>query len=262
MLHAAMALDLPRIRALCFDIDGTLADTDDHLVARLATLIDAVPAVSGRRAEKLARQTVMALESPVHAAYARLDAWGLDVPLQRLRDRLRAIRQRGADPAHTRNPEALDEVPHDMVPGVQDMLHALARRWPMCTISTGHVPRIDRFLRHYGVRELFTAVIGAETTARMKPHPEPLLHAAAAMGVAPEACLMIGDTTVDMRTGVAAGAQCVGVLCGFGTEDELWRTGAQLVLRTTSDLLPVLLPEQDPLHSGSASPEPAARGGA
>ena len=55
----------------------------------------------------------------------------------------------------------------------------------------------------------------------MKPHPEPLLFAAKAMGVDPAACLMIGDTTIDIRTGVAAGAQTVGVLCGFGTEDEL-----------------------------------------
>jgi FMN phosphatase YigB (HAD superfamily) len=31
-----MPLDLARIRALCFDVDGTIADTDDHLVAQLA----------------------------------------------------------------------------------------------------------------------------------------------------------------------------------------------------------------------------------
>ncbi len=250
-----MSLDLSRVRALCFDVDGTIADTDDRLVARLAALIDAVPAVSGRRAERLARQAVMRLESPVHAAYERLDAWGLDVPLTRLRHRLRAIRERNADPAHTRNPAAIDEVPHEMVAGVQQMLAELARHWPMCTISTGHVPRIDRFLRHYGVRELFTAVVGAETTPRMKPHPDPLRHAAAAMGVAPEHCLMVGDTTIDMRTGIAAGAQCVGVLCGFGTEDELRRTGAQLILRTTSDLLAVLRPADDPLHA-TAAPGP------
>jgi phosphoglycolate phosphatase-like HAD superfamily hydrolase len=248
-------LDLGRISALCFDVDGTIADTDDHLVARLAALIDAVPAVSGRRAERLARQVVMGLETPVQGAYARLDEWGLDAPLGRLRDRVREIRRRGADPAGTRNPDALDEVPHDMVPGVREMLVKLARHWPMSAISTGDVPRIDRFLRHYGVRGLFTEVVGARTTRRMKPHPEPLLHAAAAMRVRPEHCLMVGDTTIDMRTGVAAGAQCVGVLCGFGTEDELRRTGAALVLRTTSDLLAVLQPADDPLRD-TANPPP------
>jgi HAD superfamily hydrolase (TIGR01549 family) len=250
-----MPLDLPRIRALCFDVDGTIADTDDHLVAQLAGLLDAVPLVSGRRSERLARQIVMGLETPVHGAYALLDQLGLDVPIARLRERLQRTQQRGADPGHTRNPEALDEVPHDMVAGVKEMLVKLAGHYPMCTISTGGAPRVERFLEHYGVRDLFTAVIGAQTTGRMKPHPEPLLYAAKAMGVDPAACLMVGDTTIDVRTGVAAGAQTVGVLCGFGTEAELRQAGAQLVLRTTSDLLAVLQPAEDTLGK-TASPEP------
>jgi phosphoglycolate phosphatase len=56
------------------------------------------------------------------------------------------------------------------------------------------------------------------------------------MGVDPEACLMIGDTTMDIRAGVSAGAQTVGVLCGFGQRDELKRAGADLILDTTSQL--------------------------
>jgi phosphoglycolate phosphatase len=89
----------------------------------------------------------------------------------------------------------------------------------------------------------------------MKPHPQPLFFAAKAMGVEPAECLMIGDTTIDIRTGVSAGAQTVGVLCGFGTEGELRRSGAGLILRTTSDLLAVLYPAADPLGK-TASPEP------
>lgn len=252
-----MPLDLARIRALCFDVDGTISDTDDHIVARLAGLIDALPLVSGRRAERLARQAVMALETPVHGAYARLDQLGLDVPLARLRARLASIRARGIDPGHTRNPEAIDELPHEMMAGVQQMIARLAAHYPMCTISTGSAPRVARFLEHYGVREHFTEVIGAQTTRRMKPHPEPLRFAAEAMRVHPAECLMIGDTTIDIRTGIAAGAQTVGVLCGFGTEPELREHGAHLILRTTSDLLAVLMPAEDPLQD-TASPDPEA----
>lgn len=252
-----MTLDLTRISALCFDVDGTIADTDDRIVAQLAVLLDAVPGVSGRRAERLARQAVMAAETPVHGAYALLDQLGLDVPLDRLMQRIRAVRRQGADPAHTRNVQAIDEIPHEMVAGVQEMIVSLAQRYPMCTISTGTAPRVDRFLRHYGVREYFTEVIGAQTTPRMKPHPDPLLFAARQMGVEPGRCLMIGDTTIDMRTAVSAGAQRVGVLCGFGMEDELLATGAQMILRTTSDLLAVLMPRQDDLER-TASPQPKA----
>jgi N-acetyl-D-muramate 6-phosphate phosphatase len=96
-----MALDLSRIRALCFDVDGTIADTDDHLVASLAQVIDSIPLVSGRRAERLARQVVMGMESPVHGAYALLDQLGLDAPVSRLRARLKAVKKQGIDPEHT-----------------------------------------------------------------------------------------------------------------------------------------------------------------
>ena len=54
--------------------------------------------------------------------------------------------------------------------------------------------------------------------------------AAQQMQVKPEECLMVGDTTVDIRAGKSAGAQTVGVLCGFGTERELRRAGADLNL--------------------------------
>lgn len=251
----ARALDRTLVRALCFDIDGTLADTDDHLVARLADLLAAVPLVSGRRAERLARQTVMAAETPVQALYAKLDEFGLDVPLSALRQRLRTIKKRSAHPDTTRNLQATDEVPHEMMAGVREMIVTLARHFPMSTISTGTAPRIERFLEHYEVRQHFVSVIGAQTTNRMKPHPEPVQFAAASMGVPPQDCLMIGDTTIDIRSGLAAGAQTIGVLCGFGTENELRRAGAHLILRTTSDLLGVLRPADDPLNK-SASPDP------
>ena len=244
-------LDIPRIQALVFDIDGTLSDTDDHLVAQVGAVLGRVPGLSGRRAGRLARQIVMAAETPTNALYGLLDETGLDAALRGLRGlsaRLRAQRTRS-----TSRPEAaVDERPHDMVPDVAEMLRALAPSYPMSTISTGHVPRIEAFLAHYGVRHLFAAVAGAETTPRMKPFADPLLFAARAMGVPPEACLVIGDTTVDMLTARAGGAQAVGVLCGFGTRAELVRTGAALVLNTTSDLLGVLAPAEDALGTTAA----------
>ena len=251
-----MPLDLPRIRALVFDVDGTLSDTDDHLVAEIAGALDALPFLSGRRAAQLARRIVMGAESPVNAAYGAIDRYGLDDELSALKDLLkRSIDQRNRSQEHPA--EAADEVPHDLVPDVAEMLRDLAGRYPVSAVSTGGEDRIRAFLDHHGVGDLFTTVVGAQTTPRMKPYPDPLVYAAEAMGVAPEACLMIGDTTVDMQTARAAGAQAVGVLCGFGTEDELVREGADLILATTSDLLGVLAPSDDALdHSADPAAPP------
>jgi phosphoglycolate phosphatase-like HAD superfamily hydrolase len=51
---------------------------------------------------------------------------------------------------------------------------------------------------------------------------------------------MVGDTTVDIRAGRAAGTQTVGVLCGFGEEPELRRYQADMILATTPELTRVL----------------------
>ena len=247
-----MPLDLSRIDAVCFDIDGTLADTDDHLVAQIASALDAMPLIDGREASRLARRIVMSAETPINAAYGALDRLGLDDEFARLKSLVKRLRtQQVRDQIHI--PDAADEVLHDLVADVDQMLHQLAERFPMSAISTGGVARIEAFLRHYDVRELFTAVVGAQTTPRMKPWPDPLLFAAEAMGVDPARCVFVGDTTVDMRTAKAAGAQAIGVLCGFGTEDELVASGADLILATTSDVLPVLMPSEAG-SAGSAEP--------
>ncbi len=252
-----MPLDFARIDALVFDIDGTLADTDDHLVAQIAAVLDAVPFVSGRRAAQVARQIVMGAESPVNAAYAWIDRHGLDDELATVKGLLqRAKEQRDRSEGHPA--EAADEVPHDMVPDVKEMLDDLAGRYPISAISTGGEIRIRAFLEHHSVLPHFTAVAGAQTTPRMKPYPDPLLYVAEAMGVAPERCLMIGDTTVDMQTARAAGAQAAGVLCGFGTEDELVREGADHILATTSDLLALLAPAEDALDTSADPAAPAS----
>ncbi len=249
-----MSLDLTRVQALVFDIDGTLADTDDHLVAQIAGVFENVPLLSGRRAAQLARQIVMGAESPVNAAYGAIDRFGLDDELAAVKDLLhRARAQRYRSEAHPA--EAADEIPHEMVADVKEMLDELVGRYPISTVSTGGEIRIRAFLKHHGVLDHVTAIAGAQTTPRMKPYPDPLFYVAEAMRVAPEHCLMIGDTTVDMRTARAAGAQAVGVLCGFGTEDELLREGADLILATTSDLLGVLAPSEDALNE---SADPAA----
>ena len=258
-----MPLDLSRVDAVCFDIDGTLADTDDHLVAQIAEALDKIPLVSGRDAARLARRIVMSAETPVNAAYGALDRLGLDDEFARLKSLVKRLRtQQVRDQIHVA--DAADEVLHEIVPDVDQMLHALAGRYPMSTISTGGVPRIEAFLKHYEVHDLFTVVVGAQTTPRMKPFPDPLLFAAEAMDVDPARCVFVGDTTVDMETAKAAGAQAVGVLCGFGTEDELVASGADLILATTSDVLPVLMPaEADPESADpTAAPPNAATGNA
>ena len=74
-----MPLQVSRIRAICFDVDGTLSDTDDVMVAQLAELLKPFQMVfPGRNLTRVARSIVMEAEVPANFLYGIPDLVGLD----------------------------------------------------------------------------------------------------------------------------------------------------------------------------------------
>ncbi len=226
-----MPLDIARIRAICFDIDGTLSDTDDQAVLRLARALSFLRGLLPRRdPQPLARFLVMAAETPGNWLYGLPDRLGLDAQMDAF---LAALsRLGGPRPA----PSFL------LVPQVGEALQRLRARYPLAIVSARNRMGTLAFLEQYALGELFRPVVTAHTCRHTKPYPDPLLYAAEQLGLPPESLLMVGDTSVDILAGKAAGAQTVGVLCGFGEEGELRRAGADEVLASTALLAEVLLP--------------------
>lgn len=220
--------DPNRVQAILFDLDGTLADTDDLFVQRLATPL--ARALSPERAARLARRWLMASEGLANAAYATADRLGLDNLLGPLLAALHALR--GERPRGGLQP----------VSGVPDALRRLRARYPMAVVTAREARSTHSFLEAWDLSSHFQCVVSGRTCWRTKPHPAPVLWAAHHLGMPPSACLMVGDTTVDIDAGRAAGAQTAGVLCGFGTIDDLTAAGADLVLVSTADLAALLLP--------------------
>jgi pyrophosphatase PpaX len=79
--------------------------------------------------------------------------------------------------------------------------------------------------------------ICAEDAPRTKPEPDPLLAAAALLGVAPGECCYVGDTPHDMIAARAAGMCAIAAPWGAGTRDELAAAQPDLWLETPGDLL-------------------------
>ena len=225
-----MALDHSRIHALCFDIDGTLSDTDDEFVRKLAQRLSLVKFLFPHKDPHLfARRVVMATETPGNLFFGFTDRLGLDGPLARLGDFIYRLGLGGT-------PE-----PFVLIAGVRRMLGLLRPRYPLSIVTARSERAIQRFLDQFELSGCFVCAAHAQTCRHSKPYPDPVLLAAEKLGVAPHDCLMIGDTTADIRAGRAAGAQTVGVLCGFGQRAELQRHGADLILPSTADLKQVLL---------------------
>ena len=76
-------------------------------------------------------------------------------------------------------------------------------------------------LTYMGVMDDFEVLIGREDVTHPKPHPEPVLRALEAMGVASELAFMVGDTPMDMEAAQAASVTPVGVSCGYASETVL-----------------------------------------
>jgi phosphoglycolate phosphatase-like HAD superfamily hydrolase len=225
-----MPLDIPRVRALCFDVDGTLSDTDDQFVRKLVNGLRWVSFLFPNRDPwPLARRVVMATEAPGNFLFSIPDRLGIDRPLARIGDLIYRL-------GLGRHSE-----PFLLIPGAKDALDQLKPHYAL-SIVTARGPRItQRFLDQFGLSPYFQCVATAQTCRHTKPYPDPIQWTAMQMGVAPTECLVIGDTTVDIRAGKSAGAQTVGVLCGFGEQSDLRQVGADLILASPVELAEILM---------------------
>jgi len=214
-------LDPAKVQAILFDLDGTLMDTDDQAVEKLAHRLQRL---RWPRPQQTARRLVMAAETPMNAVMTLLDIFGLDGPAMAFAGRLR----------HWRGLPA--RIDFRIVADARDMLATLGERYRLAVVTSRSKAKAQAFLDQHDLHAIFETLVTRESTWRIKPHPAPIRRAAQLLGVPVEQCVMVGDTTVDVKSARRAGAQAIAVLCGFGTRRELERAGAHLILEHTSHL--------------------------
>ncbi|HSB65577.1 MAG TPA: HAD family hydrolase [Anaerolineales bacterium] len=225
-----MPIDLSRIRAICFDLDGTLSDTDDQFVLRLVKILTPLRfGTLGCDIHRLARKIVMTTEGPGNWVYSFADRLGLDGMVVTVGDWLYEIGI-GKSPS-----------PFQLVGGSKELLEKLKGRYPLSLISARGEKSTFRFLRQFELFPYFQAIATGQTCIHTKPYADPIIWAAQKMEVPVGSCLMVGDTVVDIQCGKNAGAQTIGVLCGFGERKELERAGADHILENTLELIDLLV---------------------
>ena len=225
-----MSFDPDPIRAVLFDIDGTLSDTDDLYAGKLARWFQPWHRwLGGRDPLAAARRLIMRLETPVNELYEWLDRLYLIKGLYALSQPLR---------------ELVKSKGHFVViPGIHELLESLHAHYPLAVVTSRGERGTYAFLRQFDLEKYFQVIVTAQSCRKTKPHPQPLLLAAAGLQVDISSCVMVGDTTVDVRAGKAAGCRTVAVLCGFGEKPELQQAGADVILERTPDLATILRPQ-------------------
>ena len=224
-----MPLDISRIQAICFDIDGTLSDTDDKWISQVEKWLKLLrPFFPHQDTRPFARRIIMGMESPGNVMFWLLDRLHLDKKLDSLYNFI--VKRR--PPYHSPG--------FWLIPQTEEMLMILNQHYPLAIVSARSEESAQAFLDQFKLRPLFSAIATAFTCEYCKPYPHPVLWVAQQLGIPPANCLMVGDTTIDIRAGKAAGAQTAGVLSGFGNARELQRAGADLILPTAADLLEII----------------------
>ena len=223
-----MTIEWEKIKLVIFDLDGTLNDTDDQYIEKVSQSLSFVNKLFKDWDRKhFARELIMTLETPGNAIMRIPDQIGLDGLWDLWKKKL-GIRQVSTT-RHFR-----------LIRGVEEMLSVASQKRKIGLVSVRGEEVLEAFVEQTRLREYFSLIVHALSTPRTKPAPDPILFAAQKIGVLPDECVMVGDTVVDIIAGKSAGAITVGVLCGFGTEDELLRAGADLILPSTADLISFL----------------------
>ncbi|HWJ34574.1 MAG TPA: HAD-IA family hydrolase [Steroidobacteraceae bacterium] len=213
------------LRAILFDLDGTLLDTAPDMVGALNAL---------RREQHLPPLPFESVRSLVSHGAARLVKLGFPhadpETFTVLQQRYLEI-YRGAISLETR-----------LFTGMDRVLEELAQRRLVCGIVTNKPAWLTHpLLDQLGLTSRFACVVSGDTVSARKPHAMPMLHAAKLAGVAAGECIYVGDAERDIQAAHAADMQGLVAAYGYLQPDEDWQAwGGDGVIKSPIDLLPWL----------------------
>jgi beta-phosphoglucomutase-like phosphatase (HAD superfamily) len=186
---------VPDVRALLFDLDGTLADTSRPNFEAYARALAEV----GVR-----------VDEPAFTRVAHGRNWRQFLP--------ELLEQAGvaADPSviARRKTELYAEAIGSLRLNAPLLALAASSRATMALalVTTASGATVRAILQRHALTDLFAVVVTGDDVREHKPHPEAYLQAAERLGVAPEACLAFEDSDIGLASARAAGVPVVQVI--------------------------------------------------
>jgi len=220
------AMQLRSVRAVLFDLDGTLVDSAPDLGSaadrmRLARGMSSLPLEAYRPHAGSGAKGMLGVAfgmSPEHCDYETLREEFYGQYEACLTERTCAF------------------------PGVSELLEALLQRGLRWGVVTNKAQRFSMPLtRAMPLFASASTIISGDTTPHTKPHPAPLLEAARRLNLAPIDCAYVGDDARDILAGRAAGMQTVAARYGYlGADADVARWGADAEVNSPLEVLKLL----------------------
>ncbi|HEX3568584.1 MAG TPA: HAD-IA family hydrolase [Candidatus Saccharimonadales bacterium] len=210
------------IRAAVLDVDGTLINSCEYVAQAIEDTIS-------RRGRDVTRTQIAAVTGkPIVAMYAEL------MPGYAVDDYLACERDHFAH--HAAHPELM--VSYDLA---GETLMELEERGLKLGVFTGFDARTRDNLARFNLDGYFETIVDCTQYEYHKPNPEGLYIAMERLGVTREETVYVGDGISDMGAGRAADvAATIGITHGFTPADALTDAGAEYLIHSLPELLPLL----------------------
>ena len=212
-----------------FDVDGTLVDSQDHILAAMSYAFGAQGLICPSKSDVLgfvglSLPEALARLAPDHPAQTQ------SLLVEGYKAAFKNMREAGLPVAHA-----------PLYPGALATLHALAAQpETLLGVATGKSRRgLDQLFLAHDLAGMFSTAQVADDHPS-KPHPSMLRQCLRDTGVEGHNAVIVGDTEFDMQMGVAAGFRTVGVAWGYHDTARLYAAGAERVIDDFADLMPAL----------------------
>jgi phosphoglycolate phosphatase len=198
------------LRAVLFDLDGTLLDTADDIAAALnQALAEArLPALAAADVRRFIGRGAPTLIERALARVAPERASAGAALLARF--------YHYYDGLHARDQESARPFP-GAAAGLAG-IRALGLRAGVVTNKTHAAAAV--LLERLGLSQWLEVIVGGDSCAQRKPHPQPLLLACESLGVSAAQSLMVGDSGIDVQAARAAGMRIVCVPYGYNEGND------------------------------------------
>ena len=182
------------LEAVVFDMDGVIVDSEQRWEAvRRRLVLD-----SGRAYPDDATRKMQGMSAPEWEAYLHDELGVPGSPAEIGRRVVSEIR-------------ASYRADLPLIPGVDSAILALRARYPLAVASSSNRELIELALSLAGLSDAFQAVVSSEEVERGKPAPDVYLEAASRLGIAPQQCAAVEDSSNGIRSAHAAGMRVVAV---------------------------------------------------